>query len=164
VSISISQRLLLVPVTNALYAILYFSLRYLISFKNLLRSIENIGISMVYGINYFARGELHNPSYIHYVRHEAMGNDLLNSSLNYVPSLRKLYMDLTTRMADYGNIKRRLGCIYISDRYMKKRCIHLKSRLKMAAILKNKLLNGGHIERTGKLVSHEEMSNAVHVN
>ncbi|XP_023724757.1 uncharacterized protein LOC111873908 isoform X2 [Cryptotermes secundus] len=81
--------------------------RYLISFKNLLRSIENIGISMVYGINYFARGKLHNSSYIHYVRHEALGNDLLNSSLNYVPSLRQLYMDLTTRMGDYGNIRRR---------------------------------------------------------
>jgi hypothetical protein len=87
--------------------------RYLISFKNLLRSIENIGISMVYGINYFARGELHNSSYIHYVRHEALGNDLLNSSLNYVPSLRQLYMDLTTRMDDYGNIRRRSECISI---------------------------------------------------
>ena len=111
--INISRILLPEAVTNALYVILYFTLRYLISFKNLLRSIENIGISTVYGINYFARGELHNASYIHYVRHEALGNDLLNSSLNYVPSLRKLYMDLTTRMADYGNIRRRLGCLYI---------------------------------------------------
>lgn len=110
--INISLILLPAAVTKALYVILYFTLRYLISFKNLLRSIENIGISMVYGINYFARGELHNASYIHYVRHEALGNDLLNSSLNYVPSLRKLYMDLTTRMEDYGDIKRRLGCIY----------------------------------------------------
>jgi len=113
VFINISRILLPEAVTNALYVILYFTLRYLISFKNLLRSIENIGISTVYGINYFARGELHNASYIHYVRHEALGNDLLNSSLNYVPSLRKLYMDLTTRMADYGNIRRRLGCLYI---------------------------------------------------
>jgi hypothetical protein len=65
---------------------------------------------MVYGINYFARGKLHSSSYIHYVRHEALGNDLLNSSLNYVPSLRPLYRDLTTRMGDYGNIRRRSEC------------------------------------------------------
>ncbi|XP_069680500.1 uncharacterized protein [Periplaneta americana] len=79
--------------------------RYLISFKNLLRSIENIGISTVYGINYYARGELRSISYINYVRHEALGSDLLNSSLNYVPSLRNHYMDLTSRMPGYGNIK-----------------------------------------------------------
>ncbi|KAJ9577045.1 hypothetical protein L9F63_006393, partial [Diploptera punctata] len=85
--------------------------RYLVSFKNLLRSIENIGIAMVYGINYFARGKLYNSSYIHYVRHEALGNDLLNSSLNFVPSLRLLYKDLTRRMKDYGDIKRRKEAI-----------------------------------------------------
>ncbi|PSN38755.1 Atrial natriuretic peptide receptor 1 [Blattella germanica] len=78
---------------------------YLISFKNLLRSIENIGIAMVYGINYFARGKLYEKSYINYVRHETLGSDLLNSSLNYVPSLRQLYKQITKRMKNYGDIK-----------------------------------------------------------
>jgi hypothetical protein len=129
VVINISPIVLSVAVTYAFYIIFYFTFRYLISFKNLLRSIENIGISMVYGINYFARGELHNASYIHYVRHEALGNDLLNSSLNYVPSIRKLYMELTTRMEDYGNIRKRLGCSYIQWLSEQNQCTHLKNRI-----------------------------------
>lgn len=125
----------------------FFTLRYLISFKNLLRSIENIGISMVYGINYFARGKLHNSSYIHYVRHEALGNDLLNSSLNYVPSLRQLYMDLTTRMGDYGNIRRRLECWSIWK--MCEKVVNEKW------LLCNKL-------KQLEIKSYEEMSNKIH--
>ncbi|XP_066996175.2 uncharacterized protein [Anabrus simplex] len=81
--------------------------RYLIAFKNLLRSIENMGIAMVYGINFFARGSLKGNNYISYVRHEALGNDLLNSSFNYVPKLKKSYRQLTRDMKDYGYVKMR---------------------------------------------------------
>jgi hypothetical protein len=40
---------------------------------------------------------------------------------------------------------------HISESCMKKMCTDLKNRLKMAASLKNKILNGGHIEKTSKL-------------
>ncbi|XP_049809324.1 adenylate cyclase type 5 [Schistocerca nitens] len=81
--------------------------RYLIAFKNLLRSIENMGIAMVYGINYYGRGPLVGNNYIEYVRHEAIGNDLLHSSFNYVPSIGKKYDQLTAQMEDYSGIQKR---------------------------------------------------------
>ncbi|XP_015606868.1 receptor-type guanylate cyclase daf-11 isoform X2 [Cephus cinctus] len=81
--------------------------RYLIAFKNLLRSIESLGIASVYGINYFGRGILMSENYVSYVRHETLGRDLLNGSLTYVPSLKAFYAELTRTMTDYGRIKSR---------------------------------------------------------
>ncbi|XP_076234076.1 uncharacterized protein LOC143179002 isoform X3 [Calliopsis andreniformis] len=81
--------------------------RYLIAFKNLLRSIESLGISSVYGINYFGRGILVGDNYVSYVRHDALGRDLLTGSLTYVPSLKHFYEELTRSMPDYGRIKSR---------------------------------------------------------
>lgn len=79
----------------------------------MLRSIESIGISSVYGINYFGRGMLVGDSYVNYVRHEALGRDLLNASLTYVPSLKILYDDLTKTMPEYGRIKARFNYFII---------------------------------------------------
>ncbi|XP_026674281.1 uncharacterized protein LOC108630979 isoform X2 [Ceratina calcarata] len=81
--------------------------RYLIAFKNLLRSIESLGIASVYGINYFGRGILLGDNYVSYVRHDALGRDLLSGSLTYVPSLKNFYAELTRTMPDYGRIKSR---------------------------------------------------------
>lgn len=80
---------------------------YLIGFKNLIRSIENIGVSAVYGINYFGRGHLGTESYVNYIKYDTLGRDLLNSSLNYVPYLKIEYLNLTN-FRDYGSIKNRL--------------------------------------------------------
>jgi hypothetical protein len=79
---------------------------YLIGFKNLIRSIENIGVSAVYGINYFGRGHLNVDAYLAYVKYDTLGKDLLNSSLNYVPSLKEEYKNLT-KFPEYGSLKNR---------------------------------------------------------
>jgi hypothetical protein len=79
---------------------------YLIGFKNLIRSIENIGISAVYGINFFGRGQLTNDAYVNYIKYETLGKDLLNSSLNYVPYLKEEYRNMT-KFPNYGSIKNR---------------------------------------------------------
>ncbi|CAO1392846.1 unnamed protein product [Diamesa serratosioi] len=81
--------------------------RYLIGFKNLLKGIECIGVSAVYGINYYGRGYLKQDRYINYLKYDVLGKDLLNSSLNYVPSLKKVYKNLTNSMPNYGRIKNR---------------------------------------------------------
>lgn len=86
--------------------VLQFSDSYLIGFKNLIRSIENIGVSAVYGINYFGRGHLGIESYVNYIKYDTLGKDLLNSSLNYVPYLKDEYKDLT-KFREYGSIKNR---------------------------------------------------------
>uniref|UniRef100_A0A182J623 guanylate cyclase n=1 Tax=Anopheles atroparvus TaxID=41427 RepID=A0A182J623_ANOAO len=78
--------------------------RFLLSFKNLLRSIESLDISSVYGINYYGRGYLKPDSYIKYVQHDILGRDLLNGSLHFVPSLKTIYRNITLTMKSYGNI------------------------------------------------------------
>lgn len=79
--------------------------RYLLAFKNLLKSIESTGIASVYGVNYFGRGSLKSANYTSYIKHDAIAKDLLNSSLNFVPQMKHEYKKLTLSMVDYGNIK-----------------------------------------------------------
>ncbi|CAD7089726.1 unnamed protein product [Hermetia illucens] len=79
--------------------------RYLLGFKNLLRSIECIGIATSYGIKYFGRGVLGTEAYVAYIKHDSLGKDLLNGTLNYVPSLFDIYRNLNLSKADYGNLK-----------------------------------------------------------
>ncbi|KAI5710795.1 hypothetical protein M8J75_011547 [Diaphorina citri] len=80
--------------------------RYLISFKNLLRSIENFGISVVHGINYFASGSLPKDKHIYYVQHDTICNDLLYSILHYIPTLRSFYDNIINNMTNYPLVKK----------------------------------------------------------
>ncbi|XP_058462598.1 uncharacterized protein LOC131437324 isoform X2 [Malaya genurostris] len=79
--------------------------RFLLSFKNLLKSIESLDISSVYGINYYGRGFLKTEPYVLYVQHDIVGKELLNGSLNYIPKLKAMYRNLTRGMRNYGKIK-----------------------------------------------------------
>ncbi|XP_066139869.1 uncharacterized protein [Euwallacea fornicatus] len=80
--------------------------RYLLAFKNLLKSIESTGIAGVYGVNYFGRGNLKPQNYINYIQHDSIAKDLLNTSLNYVVKLKKEYKNISRTMIEYGNIKK----------------------------------------------------------
>jgi len=75
--------------------------RFLISYKNLLRSAENFGISLVYGINYFGRGELTPPNYIEYIRHDVLGMDYLNSSLEMASTANQYYKGVIDTLANF---------------------------------------------------------------
>nr|CAI5863931.1 unnamed protein product [Callosobruchus analis] len=88
--------------------------RYLLAFKNLLKSIESTGIASVYGVNYFGKGHLMQVNYINYITHDAIAKDLLNTSLNYVPQMKKEYQWLALNMAHYGNIKHRNDIIRLN--------------------------------------------------
>ena len=69
--------------------------RYLISFKNLLRVIENIGIVSVYGIKYLTTGNVTQENFIKYVEHDTLIWEYLNSSIHLAPyleeKLQKIY-------------------------------------------------------------------------
>ncbi|KAL0268685.1 UNVERIFIED_CONTAM: hypothetical protein PYX00_010526 [Menopon gallinae] len=81
--------------------------RYLLAFKNILRSIENMGIALTYGISYYGRGQLSTSNYISYVRHESLGSDLLNASLNYALNIKELHSKLIRNLSDYEKIQQR---------------------------------------------------------
>ena len=57
--------------------------RLLLAYKNMIRAIEHLGISMVFGEQYYGRGELDQSSYIEFVTNDALGQDFLNQSQNF---------------------------------------------------------------------------------
>ncbi|XP_031627256.1 uncharacterized protein LOC116343374 [Contarinia nasturtii] len=78
--------------------------RHLVGFKNILRSIECYGIASVHGINYFGRGLLSSDKYVDYIRHDMLGKDLLNTTINYVPDIKPVYKRLAS-MPGYGSLR-----------------------------------------------------------
>ncbi|QQP41908.1 Uncharacterized protein FKW44_016410, partial [Caligus rogercresseyi] len=68
--------------------------RYLISFKNLLRAIENIGIVSVYGIKYLTTGNVTQENFIKYVEHDTLIWEYLNSSVHLAPYLEEKFQNI----------------------------------------------------------------------
>ncbi|KAJ2949259.1 hypothetical protein O0L34_g6212 [Tuta absoluta] len=81
--------------------------RYLVGFKNLLRSIECKGIASVLGINFFARGLLQPRDHERYIAHMILGRDLLDNTLNLVPSLIPLHKDIKEDSKEYQVLERK---------------------------------------------------------
>ncbi|CAH1136125.1 unnamed protein product [Ceutorhynchus assimilis] len=90
--------------------------RYLLAFKNLLKSIESTGIASVYGVNYFGKGSLEKKNHISYIQHDSIAKDLLNTSLNYVAKLKQEYRNLSLTMDNYGNIKQKNDVIIKNEK------------------------------------------------
>lgn len=76
--------------------------RYLVGFKNLLKSIECQGIASSYGIKYFGRGVLGGEAFVQYVRYDFLAKELINSTLNYVPSLKPICENIKVTMRDFA--------------------------------------------------------------
>ncbi|XP_039483080.1 uncharacterized protein LOC120446269 [Drosophila santomea] len=70
--------------------------RYLVGFKNLLKSIECQNIATSFGIRYYGRGSLTAENFVSYVRYEFMAREMINSTLNYAPMLRYMYTNITS--------------------------------------------------------------------
>lgn len=81
------------------------SFRYLVGFKNLLKSIECQGIASSYGIKYFGRGVLGTEAYVSFIRYDFLAKELINSTLNYVPSLKTMYTNLSKNMENFQQLK-----------------------------------------------------------
>ncbi|XP_043066597.1 uncharacterized protein [Drosophila bipectinata] len=69
--------------------------RYLVGFKNLLKSIECQNIATSFGIRYYGRGSLTAENFVSYVRYEFMAREMINSTLNYAPMLKEMYTNIT---------------------------------------------------------------------
>ncbi|XP_061716470.1 uncharacterized protein LOC133524448 isoform X1 [Cydia pomonella] len=81
--------------------------RYLVGFKNILRSIECKGIASVLGINYFGRGTLQPRAHERFIAHLVLGRDLLDNTLNYVPSLIPLHVDIKEDSPEYKELEKK---------------------------------------------------------
>ncbi|XP_050743277.1 uncharacterized protein LOC108029905 [Drosophila biarmipes] len=70
--------------------------RYLVGFKNLLKSIECQNIATSFGIRYYGRGSLTAENFVSYIRYEFMAREMINSTLNYAPMLKNMYTNITS--------------------------------------------------------------------
>ncbi|XP_043196647.1 uncharacterized protein LOC122367528 isoform X3 [Amphibalanus amphitrite] len=81
--------------------------RPLLAYKNLIRAIEHLGISMVFGEEYFGRGDLDHNSYLSFVTNDALGQDFLNASKSFAYWIKDRYQLLQYDYPWYSNITRR---------------------------------------------------------
>ncbi|KAG1650015.1 Atrial natriuretic peptide receptor 2 [Nymphon striatum] len=81
--------------------------RPLLAYKNMIRAIEHLGISMVFGEQYFGRGSLDHSSYLSFIKNDALGYDFLNQSQNFEWWIKKRYIALQELYPWTANITRR---------------------------------------------------------
>lgn len=70
--------------------------RLLVSYKDLIRSVEFFGISTVEGLNYFGRGTLDAERFVNYITYDALAWKSLNQTKDFVPVIRDTVNSLTT--------------------------------------------------------------------
>lgn len=66
--------------------------------------MENIGISIVFGVNYYGRGYLTPMKHIKYIRHDTLGTEYLNATLEFASEARRYYARITDASSKYGDI------------------------------------------------------------
>ena len=70
--------------------------RYIIGFKNLLRSVEFSGKSGIYGMRYLTQGGALEREYMHeFIRFEMLRREYLNQTFNFMPAIKDEYFMLT---------------------------------------------------------------------
>ncbi|XP_059089436.1 uncharacterized protein LOC131885421 [Tigriopus californicus] len=65
--------------------------RYIIGFKNLLRSVEYSGKSGIYALRYFSQGTIERHHHHEFIRFEILRKEYLNQTFNFMPELRVEY-------------------------------------------------------------------------
>ena len=71
----------------------------LLSYKDLIRSVEFFGISTVEGLNYFGRGTLNAERFVNYLTYDALAWKSLNQTTDFVPVIKNTVNSLT-RLSD----------------------------------------------------------------
>lgn len=72
--------------------------RYVIGFKNLLRSVEFGGKSSIYGMRYLAQGFLEREHMHDFIRFEMLRREYLNQTFNFMPGVQEDYDTATKTM------------------------------------------------------------------
>ena len=66
-----------------------FCFRVLISFKNLIRAIENVGIATSYVVQYYSVGNLNTEELIQFLQAQAIAVEYLEQASNFSPKIKK---------------------------------------------------------------------------
>ena len=61
----------------------------MISFKNLIRAIENVGIATSYVVQYYSVGSLNTEELIQFLQAQAIASEYLEQASNFSPKIKK---------------------------------------------------------------------------
>ena len=61
----------------------------MISFKNLIRAIENVGIATSYVVQYYSVGSLNTEELIQFLQAQAIAGEYLEQASNFSPRIKK---------------------------------------------------------------------------
>ena len=79
---------------------LFHSDRVMISFKNLIRAIENVGIATSYVVQHYSIGSLSNDELIQFLQARVISEEYLEQASNFSPKIKR-------RLAKIENTKHR---------------------------------------------------------
>ena len=79
--------------------------RYLISYKNMLRSIENIGVEMSLGLRFYARNELTQVNFAKFIEHQKLSIEYMKQAETFVSDLRE-ELDTIRNTSDFSRFTR----------------------------------------------------------
>lgn len=75
--------------------------RHLISYKNMLRSIENIGVEMSLGLRFYARNELSQANFAKFIEHQKLSIEYMKQAETFVGDLRE-ELDTIRNTSDFS--------------------------------------------------------------
>jgi len=79
--------------------------RHLISYKNMLRAIENIGVEMSLGLRFYARSELSRVNFAKFIEHQKLSIEYMKQAETFVSDLRE-EMDKIRNSSDFVRFTR----------------------------------------------------------
>ena len=60
----------------------------MLSFKNLIRAIENVGIAASYVVQYYSIGSLNSDELIQFLQAQAIANEYIEQASNFSPKIK----------------------------------------------------------------------------
>ena len=68
--------------------------RVMVSFKNLIRGIEYVGIATTYAVRYYSEGKLNSDETIQFLQAQAIAYEYLDQASNFSPRVKKRLINL----------------------------------------------------------------------
>ncbi|CAG7827522.1 unnamed protein product [Allacma fusca] len=84
----------------------------LVAYKNMMKTIENFSISLVYGFYYYCRGHLSNRSLARYVRYDSLAEEYLNTTMYFSSDVFQKYGKFHVNREAFLHLKSRRNEIY----------------------------------------------------
>ena len=70
----------------------------------MLRALEHLGISQVYGVRYFGDGSLKHTIFTQFIRHTALSESYMNSSINFAKAAGERFSEVKVAKKQFADL------------------------------------------------------------